>query len=152
LKENFFNPIDKDKTTDKPSLLPYAHHVGSAIIKPLDKGRVKGNAMKAMFQQTENQLGQIKEQVEILIKQAQEIHDRISISERIYTADCGIKPIIDKEYYLFERETGVWFLSMIAPEEWGKGKSFTYIATVRLLADHTWQVVDKNPDKTIEIT
>lgn len=76
------NPISKDNITETPHLLPYAHHVGSAIIKPVDKGRTKGNAMKAMYQQTENQLVQIKEQVETLIKQAQAIHDRISVSEK----------------------------------------------------------------------
>ena len=50
------NPIHPDKITPTPHLLPYAHHVGSAIIKPLDKGKSKGVAMKAMYQQTENQL------------------------------------------------------------------------------------------------
>ena len=87
------NPIHPDKITETPHLLPYAHHVGSAIIKPLDKGKTKGVAMKAMYQQTEQQLHQIKEQVETLIKQAQAIHDRISISEKIYKADCGFKPV-----------------------------------------------------------
>ena len=50
------NPIHPDKITETPHLLPYAHHVGSAIIKPLDKGKTKGVAMKAMYQQTEQQL------------------------------------------------------------------------------------------------
>ncbi len=52
------NPIDKDKTTDKPGLLTYAHHIGSAIVKPLDKGKIKGRAMQAMFEQTESSLNQ----------------------------------------------------------------------------------------------
>lgn len=151
MDDNFFNPIDKDKTTERPQLLPYAHHVGSAIIKPIDKGRVKGNAMKAMFQQTESQLTQIKEQVETLIRQAQEIHDRIAISEKIYIADFGFKPIIDHIYYLYERNNGEWFVSMVSPKEWGKGKKFEYIAEVKLLADHTWVIVSKNPNKTIEV-
>lgn len=137
------NPISKDKITDTPHLLPYAHHVGSAIIKPIDKGRTKGNAMKAMYQQTENQLLQIKEQVETLIKQAQSIHDRISISEKIYKADCGFKPVINQTYYVYERKNGEWLISMVAPKEWGNSLPFTYIATVELLADHTWKIIDK---------
>ena len=151
MNESFFNPIDKDKVAEKPNLLPYAHHVGGAIIKPLDKGRTKGNAMKAMFQQTENQLTQIKEQVETLIRQAQAIHDRISISERIYTADVGFKPVIDHVYYLYERDNGDWFLSMVSPAEWGKLRNFEFIAKVKLLADHTWDVVEKNPNAIIEL-
>lgn len=151
LKKDFFNPIDKDKTAEKPNLLPYAHNVGGAIIRPIDKGRVKGNAMKAMFQQTESQLTQIKDQVETLLQQAQDIHDRIHISEKIYIADCGFKPVIDYIYYLYERNNGDWFLSMVKPEEWGKAPKFDFVAEVKLLADHTWIVLNKNPNKPIEI-
>jgi hypothetical protein len=138
-----YNPISEDKITDMPHLLPYAHHVGSAIIRPLDKGRTKGNAMKAMYQQTENQLLQIKEQVETLIRQAQTIHDRISISERIYQADCGYKPIAGHIYYVYEKENGLWTISMVGPKEWGKNPPYEYIATVELLADNTWKILEK---------
>ena len=137
------NPISEDKITDMPHLLPYAHHLGSAIIRPLDKGRTKGIAMKAMYQQTENQLLQIKEQVEILIRQAQTIHDRISISERIYQADCGFKPIVGHTYYVYEKQSGLWSISMVGPKEWGKNPPYGYIATVELLADHTWKILEK---------
>ncbi len=148
MDNNFFNPIDKDKVTDTPSLLPYAHNVGSAIIKPIDKGRVKGTAMKAMFQQTENQLVQIKKQVEHLIKQAQSIHDRIEISEQIYKADCGFKPVIDHIYFLYERANGERFLSMIGDSEWRDNSKFVFIAEVKLLADHTWYIKNKNDSET----
>jgi hypothetical protein len=140
-KESFFNPISEDKITDKPSLLPYAHHVGSAIIRPMDKGRNKGNAMKAMYQQTGNQLQQIKEQVETLIKQAQVIHERISISEMIYKADVGVKPIVGEVYFLYEKSNCTYVLSMVSPEEWGKSLPYSFVAEVNLLADHTWNIV-----------
>ena len=143
VKESFFNPISEDKITDNPGLLPYAHHVGSAIIRPLDKGRTKGNAMKAMYQQTGNQLNQIKEQVETLIRQAQAIHDRITISEMIYKADVGVKPVIGETYYLYEKTDQSFVLSLVSPEEWGKKLPYSFVAEVHLLADHTWNVVRK---------
>ncbi len=143
-KNDFFNPIHKDKTTETPGLLPYAHHVGSAIIRPLDKGRTKGLAMKAMYQQTGNQLNQIKEQVETLIRQAQAIHDRIEISELIYKAECGFKPVINQAYCLYyKEESATHLLSMVSPEEWGKNLPYVFIAEVCLLADHTWNVLRK---------
>lgn len=141
--QDFFNPISEDKVTDKPSLLPYAHHVGSAIIRPIDKGRTKGNSMKAMYQQTGNQLTQIKEQVETLIKQAQAIHERIGISEMIYKADVGVKPVIGEIYYLYERKDNTYVLSLVSPEEWGDKIPFHFIAETHLLADHTWHVARK---------
>lgn len=136
--------IDIDKVAENPGLLPYAHHVGSAIIKPIDKGRTKGNAMTAMYQQTDSQLTQIKEQVEVLIRQAQEIHDRISISERIYKAECGFKPVINKTYYVYLKNDDSWVLSMISPEEWGPDGPYQFIASCELLADHTWSVIEKD--------
>ena len=39
------NPIDKDKIAENPHLLPYAHTVGGALVKPEDKGRIKGRAV-----------------------------------------------------------------------------------------------------------
>jgi hypothetical protein len=137
------NPIDKDKITDTPHLLPYAHSVGSAIIKPVDKGKIKGLGMAAMFEQTDVHLNQIKEQVELLISQAQEIHDRIQVSEKIYEADCGISPIIGRFYYLYKRkDNNEWLISMISPEEWGEKMPYHYIAGVKLLHDHTWEVIE----------
>ncbi len=136
------NPIDKDKTTDTPSLLPYAHHVGSAIIRPMDKGKQRGLAMKAMYQQTELQLNQIKEQVESLIRQAQKIHDRIDYSEMIYQAEIGFKPLIGQHYYLYQRSNDKYFVSMIGPNEWRKKEDFEFKTELKLLADHTWQVVE----------
>ena len=140
------NPIDKDKVAEKPNLLPYAHHVGSAIIKPLDKGKIRGQAMSAMFQQTEVQLTQIKEQVETLIKQAQEIHDRIDISEKIYQAEVAFRPIIGNEYYLYRKTDKTYTLSLISPEEWKSKCPYTFIAAVTLLSDHTWKVANKSEE------
>lgn len=141
-KESQKNPIDKDVITDTPHTLPYAHHVGSAVIKPIDKGRVKGLAVTAMYEQTDMQLDQIRKQVELLVQQADQIKQRMRISELIYQADMGFKPLISHTYHLYQRTTGSkWVLSMIAPDEWGKKPPYIFVATVKLLADHTWDIL-----------
>ena len=96
-----FNPIDKDKIAENPHILPYAHTVGSSVIKPIDKGRVKGLAVSAMYDQTEMQLDQIREQVTLLAAQAEKIHQRVRISEKIYLADINFKPLIGHSYHLY---------------------------------------------------
>ena len=104
---------DREKITDLPGLIEYAHHAGSAIIKPEDKGRIKGTAVTAMHDQTDRQFRQLYEQMETLISQAK---------------------------YL--KKDGSDVLSMVSPEEWGR--SFPYEifeAEVRLMSDHTWEVV-----------
>lgn len=136
------NPIDKDKVAENPGLLPYAHTLGGAIIKPIDKGKVKGLALSAMYQQTEGSLVQIKEQIETLVNQAQEIHHRINLSEKIYAADCRFKPLIGYTYYLYQKKDESYILSMVSPSEWGAKSPYTYLATTELMADHTWKILD----------
>ncbi|RME09975.1 MAG: DUF2452 domain-containing protein [Bacteroidetes bacterium] len=135
------NPIDEKKTSKNPHSLTYAHHVGSAVIKPIDRGRVKGVALEAMYEQTDRQLDQIREQVELLARQAQMIHDRVHISERIYLAQMNFKPIIGHTYHLYRRKNGEEVLSLVAPEEWGSSAPVEFVATVKLLADHTWDIL-----------
>ncbi len=141
MSEEKINPIDEDKVTDTPHILPYAHTVGSAVVKPEDKGRIKGLAVSAMYEQTDMQLNQIKEQIELLAKQANEIQRRVEISEKIYLSQMNFKPLIGHTYHLYRRKNGEELLSMIAPEEWGKTSPLEFIATVKLLADHTWEIL-----------
>ncbi|MCB9257123.1 MAG: DUF2452 domain-containing protein [Chitinophagales bacterium] len=137
------NPIDKDKITENPHNLPYAHNIGSALIKPIDKAKVKGKAMAAMYEQTENQMEQLREQMQLLASQAQKLHDRVRVSEKIYQADMGFEPLVGHEYYLYLRSNGRYLLSLVAPEQWGSKLPFqSFEAKVKLLADHTWDMIE----------
>lgn len=153
--KDFVNPIDDDKITENPSTLPYSHTVGGFVIKPIDKGRTKGLAVQAMQEQTEIQLKQIKEQIELLANQARLIQKRVAVSELIYAADMNFKPLIGHIYHLYMREDQSPVLTMIGPDEWGIGgmKYDFYLATVKLLADHTWEILKEgeNSKNTFEV-
>ena len=133
----------KEATTDKPGTISFPHHSGSALIKPTDKGKIKGRAVAAMHQQTESQMGQIYEQMQLLAEQAKAIQNRVEISERIYLAKISFEPLINHTYYLYQNSKNEDVLSLIAPQEWGRSSSMQYLATVKLLADHTWEVLDE---------
>ncbi len=140
-QKGFINPIDKDKVAENPHLLPYAHTVGGVVIKPIDRGRMKGLAMSAMYEQADSQMDQIREQIELLADQARKIQDRIKISEDIYEAEMNFKPLIGKNYHLYKKSDEKRVLSMIGPNEWGKKAPYEFIASITLLADHTWKVI-----------
>ena len=132
----------KEKTTEDPGLISFPHSVGSAMVKPEDKGKIKGRAMAAMKEQTEHQLHQLYEQMQTLVKQANEIKSRVEISNRIYSAQMSLDPIIGHNYFLYAKNNGGDLLSMISPAEWGKSLPYkSFIAEVRLLSDHTWEVL-----------
>ena len=140
-EEPFLNPINPDKVAQNPGLLPYAHTAGGAVIKPEDAGKTKGRSILAMRQQTDRQMNQLYEQMEVLAKQAKLLADRKEISERIYDAAMGFEPIISETYYMYEKEDGTDLLSLVAPHEWGRSFKYSrYLAKVILLADHTWDV------------
>lgn len=122
------------------ALLPYAHMRGGFVVKPEDMGRAKGLAIEAMEGQVSEQLKQIYEQVETLARQAKAIRTRAEVSYKIYQCDLRFEPRINQTYYLYESEAGVPHLSLVAPDEWTTDK--THLATVRLLADHTWEVLE----------
>lgn len=135
----------KEKTTDSPGMLPYAHHAGSAIIKPEDKGKITGRAVAAMHSQTDMQMAQIYDQMRLLADQAKKIQSRIEVSERIYQTSIAFEPLINHRYFLYQKADGIDFMSMIAPEEWGRKKDWaTFVAEVKLLADHTWEILREN--------
>ncbi|MEM9835847.1 MAG: DUF2452 domain-containing protein [Bacteroidota bacterium] len=152
---DFVNPIDAEKIAENPHLLPYAHERGGATIKPVDKGKIKGLAMTAMYEQTDMQLDQIKAQIELLARQANEIQHRMTISEQIYEAEMNIDPIVGRTYYLYRRpskgeasniqqsELGRSVLSLISPAEWGPNPPYHYVATIKLLADRTWEILER---------
>lgn len=125
--EEFINPIDKDKIAENPHLLPFAHTRGGVVIKPTDKGKAKGRAVSAMYEQTDMDLDQIRQQIELLATQAKAIQNRVNISERIYLAEMNFGPIIGKIYHLYRRENGGDVMSMIAPHEWGKKAPYQYV-------------------------
>ena len=68
-EKEFQNPIDPDKITQNPHSLEYPHHAGSALIQPEDRGKIKGRALSAMEHQTDMQLSQIYEQMQLLAEQ-----------------------------------------------------------------------------------
>jgi len=138
------NPIDADKVAENPGLLPYAHTVGGAIIRPEDKGKIKGRAMAAMVQQTDKQLGQLYDQMIVLAEQANAIKRRVEVSENIYNAEISFDPIINHYYFLYQRKNEKYVLSMIGPKEWGSSSPYSiFVAKVLLMADHTWEIVEE---------
>lgn len=147
--ENINLDLMKLKVTDMPSLLEYAHTVGSFAITPTNQGTIKSNARSAMVEQTEEQLNIIYEQMKTLAKQVQDIKKRVYISDLIYNVEIPFTPVIGKTYYLYEENTGKRYLSLVSPDEWGKAMdSQVFLAEIRLNADHTWKVIKS----TIELS
>jgi hypothetical protein len=90
-------------------------------------------------------MSQIYDQMRLLAEQAKKIQSRVEVSERIYMASISFEPLINHRYYLYQKADGADFLSMIGPEEWGRKKDWAnFVAEIKLLADHTWEILRDN--------
>lgn len=143
------NPIDKDKVAEMPNILAYPHHIGSIVIKPEDEGKIKSRALAAMREQTKRQLTQIQKQLELLANQANELKQRMIISEQIYLAELSFEPFVGNIYHLYNKSDKVC-LMLVGPDEWGRSKpsQLKFLGSVKLLSDHTWELIkDETEDE-----
>ncbi len=140
--------MDQEKSiyyTGEAKFSPVPLTVSSPVIKLIDKNKVRANAVEAMHMQAHQQIDMLRKQAELIMQQVKEIEDRLKISELIYKAEMRFKPVMGQIYHLYEqKQAGEFLVSMIAPNEWGRSKSFSrYLSTIRLLSDSTWDVLDK---------
>lgn len=134
--------VDEEIYHRQFSVLPYAASVSGAVVKPNEEGVIRHKALSAMEEQTNMQLTQIRQQIELLAIQAKEIHKRKELSMLIYDAKLSFDPVIGQTYYLYQKEDGSHLVSMVSPKEWGAKIPFkAFVSAVKLLADHTWQEV-----------
>lgn len=126
------------------SILPYAAGASSVVIRPTQQGVIKHKALSAMEEQTNMQLLQIRQQIELLAKQAAALQERKELSLKIYESSLNFKPQIGQTYHLYQRKDDSYLLSMVSPNEWGGGSGpfKSFISSVKLLADHTWMQVE----------
>ena len=69
-------------------------------IIPTKEGVIKNKALSAMEHQTDIQLKQIKDQMSLLAKQANQLKERVEISQMIYNAEMRFEPLISHIYHL----------------------------------------------------
>jgi hypothetical protein len=125
------------------SLSPIPLSIGSPVIRPEDKNKIKANAVEAMHHYANQEIMLLKKQADLIMSQVREIEARLKISEHIYESDLKFTPTVNQVYHLYEKDE-YYKLSLIGPDEWGRSKPIgKYVASVKLLGDHSWDVIKK---------
>jgi hypothetical protein len=70
---------------------------------------------------------EIKDQFKALV-------DEVSWNEFVYTSTYNFLPVIGETYYLYEKDDGNVFLSLIAPNEW----RMKFLGATRLESNNKW--------------
>lgn len=74
---------------------------------------------------------------EELAREYESIMKEISTNERLYKAKHNFEPISGEIYFLYKKENGEEFLSIISPSQWSK---FDFIGSYKFLSDGRWEV------------
>lgn len=86
-------------------------------------------------------LQMIAEQMRFLQQQANHVLMEARESSRLHNAKCNLVKKPGNVYYLYERDTGVQYFSLLSPSEW-PDCPHTFICAYRLEHDKTWTKLD----------
>ncbi|NNJ55980.1 MAG: DUF2452 domain-containing protein [Bacteroidia bacterium] len=101
-----------------------------------------------MQKQANQQIAILRKQAEVIMGQVKEIEQRLEVSYGIYEAEMKFTPQINELYHLYKKE-GNKVLSFISPKEWGSKMPYDlFLASVKLLPDKTWEVIEKAASKS----
>jgi hypothetical protein len=140
---------EEESYSGPASLSPIPLSIGSPVIRPEDKNKIKANAVEAMHHYANQEIGMLKKQADLIMSQVREIEARLKISEHIYESNLKFTPIVNQVYHLYEKDN-YYNLSLIGPTEWGRSRTVgKYVASVKLLGDHSWDVINKADNNPI---
>lgn len=79
-----------------------------------------------------------KEEYDELVRRHNLLVQKYQTNQMVYNSEINFKPIIGHIYYLYEKPTGVRFLSLVAPENtfWTG-----FIGKYRLTAQFAWEAI-----------
>ena len=120
-----------DNVAKKPNLLPYGSNVGAPSIKPTDISSWKEQKVVTTNHYFSSRFDEIK-------KDYLKLMEEYEWNTLVYNAEFRFKPVMGKVYFLYQKDDGKLFLSLIEPDEWDK----IFIGAFKLISDNRWEKTD----------
>jgi len=122
-----------DNVAPNPHSLPYGSNLGAPAIKPNHSlGGWKIGAVHRANKHYNERFNELKKELE-------DLYSEYKWNEIIFNAEMRFKPVIGKEYYLYKKDDGKFFMSLFSPNEcsW----SDKHEGSFRLNYDNRWEPV-----------
>lgn len=114
--------------------LPYASDLGAPVIKPDHSlGGWKVGAVHTANKHYEERFNKLK-------KEFEDLAEDYKWNEIIFNAEMRFKPVIGKEYHLYQKENEKFYLTLFAPHERSSGNE-GYQGKFRLNYDNRWEII-----------
>ena len=125
-----------DNVAPNPHSLPYGSNLGAPAIKPDHSlGGWKIGAVHRANKHYDERFNKLKTEFQLL-------YAEFTWNEIIFNAEMRFKPVIGKEYYLYQKENGKFYLTLFAPDEKIGGKE-GYQGKFRLNYDNRWENINE---------
>ena len=86
------------------------------------------------------EIKRLHKQARMLMKHAETVEIEAMILVKIHKIEFRFKPVVNKDYYLYEKD-GLCMMSLIDPGEWNGEPPFGLcLARVKQLSDFTWEI------------
>jgi hypothetical protein len=126
------NVVFSEEKRYHANLLSYSTNVGAPAIIMDDVVGWKSRGISNVNKEFENKFNELKMQYQDLMKEYE-------WNELVYNARFSFEPVIGETYHLYLGGDGVYFLSLIAPEEWNK----EHVGTFKLNSNKKWVIIEK---------
>jgi len=93
----------------------------------------------------------IADQIKYLQEQAKKTLETAHRDNQLHHAACNIVKKPGTMYYMYERESGQQYLSILSPQEWGASCPHEFIGAYRLEYDMSWTPIDEVEKRSEEI-
>ena len=124
------NKKKPDQVADNPGLLPYGSNVAAPSINPQDIAVWKSEKVVKTNNYFSARYEEIKEEYRKLIEQYE-------WNKLVYESDFRFEPVKGKTYFLYQKDNGKLFLSLIEPELWNQ----IFIGAFKLDSEDKWEKV-----------
>ena len=119
-----------DSFAENKAIMPYGDHVGAPSIQATDLTAYKNEKLIKTNQYFQTRYDEIKEEYRKLL-------EAYEWNKLVYNSEFRFEPIKGKVYYLYQKEEGNLFLSLIGPDEWNQ----IYVGSFKLDSDDKWKKV-----------
>ena len=121
-----------DNVADNPGILPYGSNVGAPAIRPDDVDTWKNEKVAKTNHYFETRYNEIKEEYKKLI-------EAYEWNKLVYGSDFKFEPVKGDTYYLYQRESGTLFLSLVEPQY----NKWIFIGAFKLDSNDKWEKVNE---------
>ena len=116
---------------ENKSVLPYGDNRGAPAIKPTDISSWKSERIISTNHYFETRYNEIKEEYIKLMEE-------YKWNQLVYDAKYSFQPVLGHTYYLYQRDNGELWLSLIEPNQWNQ----IFVGAFKLTSNDKWEKVE----------